>query len=114
MDGVESLDCAPCSWCEPLPRETPSATTTAAYSVRTQFNKKKEKLTMKHSMKNTLKRGSIALGLGLMLTALCQAQQEDLHGAPSATPLNFKVPPHALSAISFSTAPNAQCSVAPA
>ena len=69
---------------------------------------------MTHSMKNTLKRGSIALGLGLMLTALCQAQQEDLQGAPSATPLSFKVPPHALSAISFSTAPNAQCFVAPA
>ena len=69
---------------------------------------------MTHSMKNTLKRGSIALGLGLMLTALCQAQQEDLQSAPSATPLSFKVPPHALSAISFLTSPNAQCSVAPA
>jgi hypothetical protein len=67
----------------------------------------------KNTMKNTLKRGSIALGLGLMLTALCQAQQENLQGAPSATPLSFKVPPHAFSAISFSTAPNAQCSVAP-
>ena len=69
---------------------------------------------MKHAMKRTLKPGSIALGLGLMLTALCQAQQENLQGAPSATPLSFKVPPHALSAISFSTAPNAHCSVAPA
>ena len=68
----------------------------------------------KNTMKNTLKRGSIALGLGLTLTTLCQAQQGNLQGAPSATPLSFKVPPHALSAISFSTAPNAQCSVAPA
>ena len=68
----------------------------------------------KNTMKNTLKRGSIALGLGLTLTTLGQAQQGNLQGAPSATPLSFKVPPHALSAISFSTAPNAQCSVAPA
>jgi len=59
-------------------------------------------------MKNTLKPGSIALGFGLMLTTLGQAQQ----GAPSGTPLSFKVPPNALSAISFSTAPNVQCSVA--
>ncbi|MFZ0589687.1 MAG: G1 family glutamic endopeptidase, partial [Bryobacteraceae bacterium] len=35
-------------------------------------------------------------------------------GAPSGTPLTFKVPPNALSAISFSAAPNVQCSVAPA
>lgn len=68
----------------------------------------------KNTMKNTLKGGSIALGLGLTLTTLGQAQQGNLQGAPSATPLSFKVPPHALSAISFSTAPNAQCSVAPA
>jgi hypothetical protein len=45
-----------------------------------------------------------------MLTTLGQAQQ----GAPSGTPLTFKVPPTALSAISFSTAPNVQCAVAPA
>jgi hypothetical protein len=61
-------------------------------------------------MKQILKRGSIALGFGLMLTTLGQAQQ----GAPAGTPLSFKVPPNALSAISFSTAPNVQCSVAPA
>ena len=61
-------------------------------------------------MKNILKTGSIAFGFGLMLTTLGQAQQ----GAPSGTPLTFKVPPKALSAISFSAAPNVQCSVAPA
>ena len=61
-------------------------------------------------MKTILKPWSIALGFGLMLTTLGQAQQ----GAPSGTPLTIKVPPHALSAISFSTAPNVQCSVAPA
>jgi hypothetical protein len=61
-------------------------------------------------MKTILKPGSIAFGFGLMLTILGQAQQ----GAPSGTPLTFKVPPKALSAISFSAAPNVQCSVAPA
>jgi hypothetical protein len=68
---------------------------------------------MKHTTKSMLKPGSIALGLGL-LTSLCQAQQGNLQGAPSATPMSFQVPPHALSAISFSTTPNAKCSVAPA
>jgi hypothetical protein len=61
-------------------------------------------------MKNILKPGSIAFSFGLMLTTLGQAQQ----GAPSGTPLTFKVPPNALSAISFSTTPNVPCSVAPA
>jgi hypothetical protein len=61
-------------------------------------------------MKTILKPGSIAFGFGLMLTTLGQAQP----GAPSGTPLTFKVPPKALSAISFSAAPNVQCSVAPA
>jgi hypothetical protein len=61
-------------------------------------------------MKNILKPGSLAFAFGLMLTTLGQAQQ----GAPSGTPLSFKVPPHASSAMSFSTAPNVQCSVAPA
>jgi hypothetical protein len=65
-------------------------------------------------MKNTLKSASITLGLGLMLTTLCQAQQGNPGGTPSAAPLSLKVPPHALSAISFSAAPNTQCSVAPA
>ncbi|MBV9265688.1 MAG: hypothetical protein JO061_05920 [Acidobacteriaceae bacterium] len=63
-------------------------------------------------MKNTLEPRSITLGLGLILTALCQAQQGNLQGVAPATPLSFKVPPHALSAISFSTEPNAQCTVA--
>jgi hypothetical protein len=61
-------------------------------------------------MKTILKPGSIAFGFGLMLTTLGQAQP----GAPSGTPLTFKVPPNALSAISFLTTPNVQCSVAPA
>jgi hypothetical protein len=65
-------------------------------------------------MKNTLKSASITLGLGLMLTTLCQAQQGNPGGTPSGAPLSLKVPPHALSAISFSAAPNTQCSVAPA
>jgi hypothetical protein len=68
----------------------------------------------KDTMKNIVKLGSISLGLGLMLTTLGQAQQANSQGAPSAAPLSFKVPPHASSAISFSIAPNAQCSVAPA
>jgi hypothetical protein len=46
---------------------------------------------MKNTMKNTLKSGSIALGLGLMLTTLCQAQQwsgeQDLGEISSALPL---------------------------
>src|SRR5215469_8586034 len=63
-----------------------------------------------NTMKSILKPGSIAFGFGLMLTTLGQAQP----GAPSGTPLSFKVRPNALSAISFSTAPNVQCSVAPA
>jgi Peptidase A4 family len=63
-----------------------------------------------NTMKNILKPVSIAFGFGLMLTTLGQAQP----GAPSGTPLTFKVPPKALSAISFSAAPNVQCSVAPA
>jgi len=63
-----------------------------------------------NTMKSILKPGSIASGFGLMLTTLGQAQP----GAPSGTPHTFKVPPHALSAISFSTTPNVQCSVAPA
>ena len=63
-----------------------------------------------NTMKTILKPGSIAFGFGLMLTTLGQAQP----GAPSGTPLSFKVPPHAMSAISFSAAPNVQCSVAPA
>jgi hypothetical protein len=63
-----------------------------------------------NTMKTILKPGYIAFGFGLMLTTLGQAQP----GAPSGTPLTFKVPPKALSAISFSTAPNVRCSVAPA
>src|SRR5215472_6355564 len=47
---------------------------TAAYPVRTEFKQGKRKSTMKSKTKNTLRAGSIALGLALMLTPLCYGQ----------------------------------------
>lgn len=51
---------------------------------------------MKHAIENTLSAGSIALGLGLMLTTLCQAQQwsseQNLQGTLLSNPAPAQMP----------------------
>jgi hypothetical protein len=57
---------------------------------------RKEEITMKNTMKNTLRPGSIALGLGLILTTLCQAQswshEQSLGGNFFNTPAVAQIP----------------------
>lgn len=53
------------------PRPT---TSTAVYPFRTQFNEEKEKLMIKHAMKNALKPGLIALGLAQAVTHIDREQ----------------------------------------